>query len=95
MFTEELKQRIAVANERAKELKYTSTTHNIRTGATYQYKPRPPPLEPRYFVNGKDYRSIKEIQEVMGLRTHHDVHFRLSSKTEKWKGWGYIRDRDK
>ena len=93
MFTEELGRRIAIASERAKELEEFRATHNIRTGKTY-HPPRPNPNQgPRYFVGDKEYAHIKEIQEDIGLRTHHDVHFRLSSPHPKWSHWGYIRDR--
>lgn len=95
MFTEELRQRIEVASLRAKELKDSSITHNIRTGREYRPRKPNPNMAPRYFVGDKEFAHIKEIQEAMNIRTNYDVHFRLSSPHPKWSHWGYIRDRDK
>ena len=93
MYTEELGLRIAVANARAKELEDLRITYNLQTGKEYSKRPNNPNKEMRYYVDDREFAYVKEIQEAMKLRTHHDVHFRLASKHKKWSSWGYIRDR--
>ena len=94
MYTEELGKRIAIAQARAKELEPENITYNLLTGKVRKKRSLPTNAPKRYYVGTKEYAYVREIQEDLGIRTHHDVHFRLRTDHPNWKEWGYIRDRD-